>query len=152
MFDAVAPTSVKVAGTAVSAGRSRDALGNLVPIRWMIGFPVPLEYGRFFRWMTGPCWKFLIGSGAFMADKAINPGGIAEIKILATPSVACMTGRATSLVAFDVDSEIVDGEPAFTQLRRFFGRWILPGPVNGIVDLCRRFRMTGKTGLSNLRA
>ena len=114
MFDAIAPTTVKMAGTAVLTGRSGYALSNLVPIRGMVGFPVSFEDGRLFRGITGACWKFLVGSGAFMTDKTINFGGIGKIEILPAPSIACMTGSATSLVAFNVNSEIVDGKPAFT--------------------------------------
>ena len=109
MLNAVTAAAIKMACAAIFAGGTTDALSNLIPIRGIIGFFVAFENFGFGNGVAGTSGKFFIRSGLFMADQAINLGLVAEIEILVFPSIAGMTRCATSLVAFDIDSEVVDG-------------------------------------------
>ncbi len=52
---------------------------------------------------------FLVCAGGIVADQTIDVGLVCEIKRVVFPSVSGMTACATSLVADDAHSEIVDG-------------------------------------------
>ena len=121
MFDAVAAAPKEVASPAVLTGRSADTLGNLIPFGRVIGFFIALEDLGFGNRIAGAGRKFLVGSGLLMADQAVNLALIRKIKIFVLPTITGMTGCATSLVALDVHSEIVDGQPPFAQFLALFG-------------------------------
>ena len=91
MFDAISAASEEMAGPTVFTGRTADALGDLVPVRWMIGLFVTLEYFRFFDRVARPGGKLFIGSGLFVTDQTIDLGLIRKVKILVFPTVSRMT-------------------------------------------------------------
>jgi hypothetical protein len=75
----------------------------------MVGLFVAFKYHGFGGGIAGTRREFFIGSGLFVTNQTIDAGLIREIKILAFPTITGVAGCATSLVAFDVNSEIVDG-------------------------------------------
>jgi hypothetical protein len=152
VLDTVTTAARKMACAAIFAGGTTDALGNLVPIRRIIGFFVALKNGGFGNGVSGTSGKFFIGSGLLMADQAVDLGLVAEIEILVFPSITGMTRCATSLVAFDVNSEVVDGQPAFAEFRVALAGGIKPGPVNGFVELQRGLVMAFQAGLGDFRS
>lgn len=151
MFDTVAAAPEEVAGPAVLAGGSADALSNLIPFGRMICFLIAFEDLGLGNWIAGAGRKFLVGSGLLMADQAVDLALIREIEILAFPTITGMTGRATSLVALDIHSEIVDGQPPLAQFLALFGCRIKPRPVDCFMELRCRFRVTGQAGFGHFR-
>lgn len=114
MLDAVTAAAEEVTGTAIFSVRSGNTLGHLVPFGGKIGFIVAFEHffnrGR----VSGTGRKFFVCSGLFVADETVYLGWIGEIECFGVlPAVTGMTGCATSLVALNVHSEIVDRQPAF---------------------------------------
>ena len=126
MFDAVSAAAKEVAGPAVLARRPADALGNLIPVRRMVGFFIAFEDLGFLNRITGSGRKFFIGAGLFVTDQTVDLALIREIEIFAFPAIAGMTGCATSLVALDVHSEVVDGQSSLAQLFALFSCRIKP--------------------------
>lgn len=151
MLDAVTAATEKMAGAAVLAGGSSHALGDFVPVRWMVCFPVALEDHGLRCGVAGTCRKFFIGPGLFVANQTIDFGLVAEIKVISFPAISGMTGCATSLVAFDIHSEVVNGQPALAQHPALRGGRIEPGPMDGFVELGSRLGMTGKACFGNFR-
>ncbi|VTR67933.1 hypothetical protein DESC_660060 [Desulfosarcina cetonica] len=79
-----------------------------------------------------------------MTVEAIDGHGL-----LAPPG---MTGEATLVLhAIRGDTEVVDRVAALAELVSLLIRVGMPGPVNGLVELISRFRVTGKAGLGHLR-
>ena len=148
MFDAVTPTSVKMAGAAVLPGRSSDALGHAVSVRRVEGLAAEL-FGLFGR-PAGPRWKFRVGPRLIVTDEAVHVLFGRKIEVVVLPSIAGMAAGATSLVALDVHSEIVEGE---ARLAHYLGRisGTDPCPVDGLVKLYGGFIVAGKTGLGYFR-
>lgn len=153
MFDTVTAAAEKVTGAAIFSVRSSNTLGHLVPFGRMIGFFVAFEH--FFHWgrVSGTGREFFVRSGLLVADETVYLGWIGKIECFGVlPAVTGMTGCATSLVALNVHSEIVDRQPAFAQLQVFFGGWIHPSPVNCLVKLRCRLGMTGEASLGHFRS
>ena len=109
MFNAVTAATEEMAGATIFSRWSGNALGNLVPIRWKIFFLVSWKNLGFFCRITGPGRKLFIGTGLLMANETVHFGLVRKIEIFIFPPVSCVTRCATSLVALDVHSEVVDG-------------------------------------------
>ena len=116
-------------------------MGHLVPIGRVIGFPIAFKDFGLGGGMAGTGRKFFISSGLLVANQAIDPGLVGEVEIFVLPPVAGMARCATSLVALDVHSKVVDGQPALSQDLAFRRGGVTPGPVNGFVKLRCSFRM-----------
>ena len=152
MFDAVTTAAEKMTGPAILAGGSAHTLCYFVPIRWMVRVTVAFEDLGFGHGVAAAGRKLFVGPGLFVADQAIDFSLIREVKLLVLPTVTGVTGCATSLVAFDIHSEVVDGQSAFAENLAFCRSGIEPGPMDGFVKLGGCFRMAGKAGLAHLRA
>lgn len=109
MFNAVAAAAEKVAGTAVLAGRPADTLCNVVPFRWKICFAVARKDRGLTDGISGPCRILFIGAGLLVAYQAVDPCLVRKIKIFVFPSITGVARCATSLVALDIHSEVIDG-------------------------------------------
>lgn len=146
MLNTVTAAAEKVAGAAVFATWTGNTLGNLVPFRWVICFLITFKNLCFGNRVAGTGRKLFVGSGLFVTDQTVNSGRIGKIEIPGVfPAVSGVAGCATSLVALNIDSEVVDGQPTFSQLQVFFSGRIHPGPVNRFVKLSGCFGMAGKT-------
>ena len=107
MLDTVPTAPKEMTGTAVFAGGAADTLGHLLPIRWIKGFVVTLENGGLRHRVPGAGRIFFVRAGLFMTDQAVDAGLVGEIEVAVFPAKTGVTGCATSLVALDVDSEVV---------------------------------------------
>ena len=108
MFDAVAAATEEMTGTTIVTRRSGNALGNLVPFGWQIFFFVSRKNFWLLYRIASPGWELLIGSRLLMADKTVYFRLIRKIEIFTLPPISSMTRCATSLVALDIHSEIID--------------------------------------------
>ena len=136
--------SVKHAtGAAVFACRTPNALGHFVPLGRMIGLPISLKDHGFADRVTRTGWKFFISAGLFMTDQTVNLGLITKIKRHVLKSIAGMTGGAARITAVQADAKIIDGQSSLANTFFRGGIRIQPGPVDGFVKLCSRFRMAG---------
>ena len=152
MFNAVSAAAEEVAGPAISSRGTRHALGNFVPIGRVVSFAVALEDNSLRSRVACTGRKLFICIGLFVANQAIDPGLVCKVKIIVLPTITGMTGCATSLVAFDVHSEVVDGQTAFAEATALCCSGVEPGPVDGFVKLQSRFRMAGQTCFSHFRS
>jgi hypothetical protein len=135
VFYAVTAAAGKVAGSAIFSGGPPHALCDFVPVGRLVGFTITLKDDGLWGRVAGAGRKLLIGTGLFVTNQAIDPGLVSKVKIIVLPTITGVTGCATSLVAFDVDSEVVNGEPAFAQGPAFHRGGIQPCPVDGLVKL-----------------
>ena len=74
-----------------------------------------------------------------MTNQAVYLALVRKIEILALPSITGMTRCATSLVAFYVNSKIVNRKATLPQSNTGLRRRIHPGPVNGLLELLGSF-------------
>jgi len=151
VFDPITATSKKVAGAAVLPGGTMNTLGDSIVIGRKVCLPVSGKDFGFADWIPCAGGKLFIGPGLFMADKTIDFGLIRKVKVFSFPSISGMARCATSLVALNVNSEVVDRQPSFSKFFVPGRRRIHPGPVDGFMKLKRRLRMARKTGFGNLR-
>ena len=87
MFDPVSTTAEKVAGPAVFAGGTPYTLCDSVPFRRMVGLFIAFKDHGFRRRVARSSREFLISSGLFVTNQAIDPCLIREIKILTFPTI-----------------------------------------------------------------
>ena len=149
-FDTIPTTAEKMAGTTIFSGGSADALSDFIIIRWIICLFVSEKHFLNLGGIAGCRGKFFIGSRLFMANQTIHLCLIRKVELIVFPAISGVTRCATSLVALDVDSEIVDGQPAFAELQVGLGGGVHPSPVNGFVKLGRGFGMAAQAGFGDL--
>jgi hypothetical protein len=94
VFDMIVPASVKVAGTAGFPGSRTNAAGYLIQIQLGV-------------WLHSRKY-LLVGACRIVTTKAVNISSFCKIIIIILPVVSGMTNGATSLVAFDAHSKVVD--------------------------------------------
>jgi hypothetical protein len=116
VFDAVPPTAKKMAGTAIFSGGSADTLSDFIIIRRVIGLFISGKHFLNLDRVAGRCREFFIGPCLFMANQTIHLCLIRKIELIVFPAISGVTRCATSLVALDVYSEVVDREAAFAVL------------------------------------
>lgn len=109
MFDPVTATTEKVASPTIFTCGSPYTLAYFSPVRRVVSFFVTFENFGLVNRITGPGRKLFISAGLLMAYQAVDFCLISEVEILILPSVTCVARCATSLVALDIDSEVVDG-------------------------------------------
>ena len=110
-------------------------MGDFVIVRRKICFIVSWEHFRFADRISRSGREFFVSAGLLVADKAVDFALIGKVEIFSFPSITGVTRCATSLVALDIDSEVVDRQPPFSQFLVFGGGRVHPGPVNGFMEL-----------------
>ena len=146
VLDAVAAAAVEMAGAAIGPLRPPDALRDLGPIDGL----QPLEHDAAGRVALGRR-GLVVGAGLLMADKAVDILLLGEIEIRVRPVVAGMAHRAHAFVAARVGAEIVDQIALAEGLAGLFVL-VLPGPMDGLLELVPGLVMAGQACLRDLRA
>jgi hypothetical protein len=124
VFDAVAATTVEVAGSTVVAGRSADALGSGQEVG-----PLRRVPGQVLR----------VRTGTVVAHEAVDVALVGDVERVVFPPVPGVTGRAGRLIALDAEAEVVEGV-LLPEGNRFvvpfdLDRGVLPQPVLAVEHL-----------------
>ena len=139
MFYAVPAATIEMTGTTVFPGGSPNTLGHLVPIGRLKGFSH--EFLRFGNRVSGAGWEFLVRPGLLVTDETVHVTLRGKIEAGVFPTITRMTGGATSLVALDVHSKIVESDPGLTHFPLRVCR-AQPRPVDHLVELAGRVVVT----------
>jgi len=90
VFNTIPTAAEEMAGPAVFPCGESNTLGNLIPVRRVIGLAVARKHRGFCHRVAGTNRKFFISPCLLVADQAIDPGLICKIKILTFPAVTGM--------------------------------------------------------------
>ena len=152
VFHAVATTTEEMTGPAIFPGRTAHTLGDLVPFWWKIFFLVAGEDLGLLHRISSTSRELFVSPGLLMADQAVHFCLVRKIEIFTLPSISRMTRCATSLVAQNVHSEVVNGQPAFSNPCTLFRDRIHPCPMDRLVELKCCLVVAGETGPGHLRS
>jgi len=142
MLDAIAATTLEMAGPAGGPGALPHIFGNRGQINWRKNF-IP-EFSFLIRWIATGCGEFFVFSRGVVADKTVYIFLVGKIKGIILPSITGMTAGAPAPVRFNSNSEIV--ENVFLANPLLQPPLCLPGPVIGLLHLLARLVMTAQAG------
>ncbi len=150
MLDVVTTATVEVAGTAVCPPRLANRLRYLAQVRGLMRLSGSVGQ-RFVQRMTCLRWPLLVGTGAIVADEAINLVFSREVEgFCVGPAIACVARCTARFIRRDIATERIDFR-LLAQYLAGYRMYVLPGPVNRTLYLVRSLGMTGQAGCSDFR-